>query len=372
MDKIKYTDLFTDRTLEITVDNNRIVSQKILNGAPHENLFAGPGLTDLQVNGFHGVDFNTPPVSPEDILKVTEALIQKGVTTYFPTIITHADENMIAALECIATACDEFPLVRHCVGGVHLEGPFLSPDEGARGAHNAAFMRAPDWSLLEKFQDAAGGRIKIITLSPHWENSIPFIKKCVEAQIVVSIGHTNATPEQIKSAADAGATLSTHLGNAVPLMLPRHPNILWEQLADDALTATFIADGFHLPDTFIKVLLRAKGDKALLISDGTMFSGMTPGTYSTHIGGEIVLNENGRLHMKSNPKLLAGSARSLPDGVSYLILHNLATTKTAWTLASERPNKVMGLTPDDLVIFEQHNGIKIKKVFKSGNQVYTA
>ena len=142
-----------------------------------------------------------------------------------------------------------------------------------------------------------------------------FIEKCAGAGVTVSIGHTGASPEQIREAVKAGATMSTHLGNGAHVQLRRHPNYLWEQLAHDELSACIIADGFHLPDAVMKVFLRVKGPRAMLVSDAVYLSGLAPGTYETHIGGKVVLTPEGRLHLAGNPDLLAGATETLAGGV---------------------------------------------------------
>jgi N-acetylglucosamine-6-phosphate deacetylase len=177
-----------------------------------------PGLVDLQINGYHGVDFNTIPIEMGSVEKVTRALWQEGVTSYYPTVITNGDESIEKALLSITEACSHDPVSNHGVAGIHLEGPFISPEDGPRGAHNRIYTKAPDWSLFQKWQEAAQGKIKIINLSPEWPESFVFIEKCVKQGVVVSIGHTAASAEQISKAVKAGAILSTHLGNMTVIL----------------------------------------------------------------------------------------------------------------------------------------------------------
>lgn len=340
----------------------------------------GPGLIDVQVNGIDGVDFNDASINPDDVLEATQALLAKGVTTYFPTLITNSDENVLKILSTLHQACEIYPLVDACVGGIHLEGPFISKVDGARGAHDLQHVKAPDWNWVQKCQEVAGGRVKLLTLSPEWVEAPAVIQQCHQHEILVAIGHSNATPEQIRLAVEAGATLSTHLGNAIPLMLPRHPNLLWEQLAQDELYASIIADGFHLPDAFLKVAIRSKGDKVILVSDATCFSGMPPGIYQTHIGDEVILEEGGRLAMKSTPELMAGATKALIENVQYLVSQHLTTLSTAWKMASINPSEflgknTLGMFPGqqaDLVIFQvtERKKIVIDQVIKNGDTVF--
>ncbi len=337
-------------------------------------LWVGPGLVDLQLNGFRGLDFNAPPV-PDDLPgKVTRELWREGVTTYLATVITNAPESIEASCRAIAKGCEEDADARAGIAGIHLEGPFISPEDGPRGAHPRAHVRAPDWDLFRRWQDAAGGRIRLVTFSPEWPGAEAFAARLAKAKVLASIGHTAAAPEQVRRCVDAGATLSTHLGNGAHLVLQRHPNYLWEQLADDRLTACFIADGFHLPDSVMKVLLRAKAGRAALVSDAVYLAGLEPGSYDAPIGGKVVLTPEGKLHLASNPNLLAGSAGMLRQGVERLVRAGLAPLDEAWSLASVRPAAILGLrvrTGRDFVRFALEGGrIRIVETYKGGKRVY--
>jgi N-acetylglucosamine-6-phosphate deacetylase len=342
--------------------------------------WVGPGLVDLQVNGYGGMDFNSTPLDGEVVRRVTRALWREGVTTYYPTIITNYDEAIEGAVRTIARARSRDGLVESSVAGIHLEGPFISPEDGPRGAHNKAHVRAPDWRQFARWQDAAEGNIKLVTLSPEWPGSTDFITKCVEEGVVVCIGHTAATPEQIREAVVAGARMSTHLGNGAHPTLPRHPNYIWEQLAQDALWASVIADGVHLPMSVLKVVLRVKGNRTVLVSDAVSFSGMEPGEYDAHVGGRVVLTPQGKLHMADNPQLLAGSVQMLRQGVEHLTKSHLSSLSDAWEMASVHPASFMnlpqadGLTagaPADLVVFSRpRDVIRVLQTYKRGRRVH--
>lgn len=377
--KLRATHCITGNTVELDVTRKSIASARVVRGAGPDSVYVGPSLTDLQVNGFGGVDFNSLPLESEDIQHVSEQLVKTGVTRFFPTVITNAAERVVELLGQINQACARDRVLAGHIPGIHLEGPFISPEEGARGAHPEMHIRPPDWKLFEKFQKAAGGRIKIVTLSPEWKNSPSFIRLAASRGIVVSIGHTMATPEQIRLAVRSGATMSTHLGNGAPLLLPRHPNFIWEQLANDNLTACLIADGFHVPPSFIKSALCIKNNKAVLVSDSTMFAGMHPGNYSAHIGGEVRLDASGRLSTRSNPAILAGAALPLKAGIDFLLNQKLTTLKQAWSMASVHANRAVGIrtyavrgtNPADAVFFERRRGrIQILRVFKMGQEVF--
>jgi len=367
----------TEQAEEYLIGNGTIHMIKSLGTNPEELPYIGPGLVDLQINGTHGIDFNDLSLTPLDLLDVTHQLLSQGVTSFSPTLITNSDDNLLYLLDIIQQACKAYPLVNACVGGVHLEGPFISKENGARGAHPNEYVKAPDWDLFQRFQQASGNRIKLITLAPERPEVTEFIRRCRAEGTRVALGHTLANSEEITAAAEAGATLSTHLGNAVPTVLPRHPNLLWDQLARDDLYASIIADGFHLPNNFMKVVMRVKPERTLLVSDATQFCGMPPGEYTTHIGGDVVLKTNGRLAINDGSGLLAGASKSLLDNVQYVMDEQLASLSKAWSMASVYPAQFLGKEsplsvgqPADLMEFSLNQGkIKIMRVMKSGQWI---
>ena len=368
----------TGRPVALRAAGGRIAAA----GAGGGRRLVGPGLVDLQVNGFRGLDFNTRPVAADLAGRVTRELWSEGVTTYLATVITNAPEGIEECARAVARGCESDPDAGAGIAGIHLEGPFISPEDGPRGAHERAFVRAPDWDLFARWQDASGGRIRLVTMSPEWPEATAFIERAVESGVVVSIGHTAAAPERIRDAVKAGATMSTHLGNGAHLTLPRHPNYVWEQMAQDALAACVIADGFHLPDAVLKVILRAKGPRAILVSDAVYIAGLAPGTYDTHIGGKVVLTPEGKLHLASNPNLLAGSAAMVIRGVEHLASRGLAALADAWDMASTRAASAIGhpaargLRPgapaDVLVVERRGDRLSVAETWKAGRRVYKA
>lgn len=345
------------------------------------NQFIAPGLVDLQLNGFKGIDFNEPGLTGEQVLAITQALFEEGVTRYLPTLITNSDAAISNTLNVLLNSCSKNKHINESIAGIHLEGPFLSSEDGPRGAHPLKHIQNPDWDLFCKWQEIAQGQIKIITLAPELPGAIAFIKHCVAAGVIVAIGHTAANPEQIREAVAAGARFSTHLGNASHLVLPRHDNYIWEQLASEELWATLISDGFHLPQALLNVFLKVKKNKSILVSDATKFAGLKPGSYQSHIGGAVELDASGKLFMSGSPKMLAGSARSLLDCVDYLISTRLDSTANILDMASLRPNELLGDTrrcgikvgnTADLIVFERDAGTtKIIQTIKSGEVVYS-
>jgi N-acetylglucosamine-6-phosphate deacetylase len=310
-------------------------------GEGKELPVVAPGLIDLQINGFKGVDFNDPDLRPEQIEKASEELLLTGVTTYYPTLITGSPEKISSLLATFAKALGQDGLASRMIGGIHLEGPFISKEDGPRGAHTRGLCLNPDVELLKRWQEQSHEKIRIVTLAPELSDSVPFIESCVSMGIVVGLGHTAANTDQIKSAVDAGATLSTHLGNGCHSILPRHPNYIWDQLAQENLYASMIADGFHLPDSVLSVFIKSKGEKTLLISDGMSYTGLKPGLYDSSATGRVCLTPEGKLFQEGKPGTLAGSASTLLNGVRKI--SSMVGFSKAWEMGSVGPARLMNL-----------------------------
>ena len=333
-----------------------------------------PGLVDLQLNGFRGVDFNDKELAVERIETVSQNLLGLGVTKYFPTLITGPPAKTSLIIKTITGAFDQKIIASQMIGGIHLEGPFISRENGPRGAHPVDFCLDPSIAMVKRWQEEAEGHIRIITLAPELPGCEGLIKACVKLGMVVAIGHTSANSEEIKMAVDAGATLATHLGNGCHGMLPRHPNVIWDQLSEDRLHASMIADGFHLPDSVLKVFIRSKKERAILVSDGMPYTGMEPGIYNSPAAGNIRLTAEGKLHMEGSPGLLAGSASTILEGVQKI--SGMEGLPFAWDMGSIHPSRLMnhaanhGLcvgAPADLVLLDQDmEELKIIKVYKGG------
>lgn len=350
--------------------------------ASADEPWVAPGFVDLQINGFGGIEFNDAQLSTEQVEQVSRACDAMGVTGYCPTVTTHGFDSMARSLAAIARACRESPAVARRVVAIHLEGPYLSPEDGPRGAHPLVHCRPPDWDEFCRFQDAAEGRIKLLTMSPEFPGSSAFIQRVVATGVVVAIGHTKADAQQIHDAAQAGATLSTHLGNGAHAMIRRHPNYIWDQLAEDRLAATLIADGHHLPASVVKSFVRAKSpQRCILVSDLVGLAGKPPGVYSTR-AGDIEVLEDGRLVVAGQRQYLFGAGRSLPYGIANVMRYADVDLKTAVDMASKRPMQALNLEPGrlqvgaaaDLVCFDlptDGNGpLTIRATLQSGELVY--
>lgn len=357
-------------------------AEPILSPSPADRpAYVAPGFIDLQVNGFAGVDYNDPDTPVEEIARSIEAQFATGVTRLYPTVVTGSHERITGAVRKLARARSTLTNGA-ALDGFHVEGPFISPEDGPRGAHPLAWVRPPDIDEFHQFQDAADGHIRLTTVSPEWPEAPRFIEAVTGEGVVVSIGHTKATPQQINDAVSAGATMSTHLGNGANSVLPRHPNYLWEQLANDKLTASFIVDGIHIGQSFLKVSLRAKGmERAVLVTDAVMPAGCAPGPYQL---GEIKveLHADGSVRLAGGTRL-AGSALKMHDAIGNVMRLVGLSLRDAVTMATRNParvgrvaNRLRGLTAGDradVVRFELREGrVQILETWFSGRRVYKA
>lgn len=350
--------------------------------APVEGLpYVAPGWIDLQVNGYAGVDYNDPRAPHEAIARSLAAQHEAGTTRILATVITGSPDGMLGCLRNLEAARKD---AEGCgsIDGFHVEGPHISPDDGPRGAHPERWVRAPDLNEYRRWQEAAGGLVKMVTLAPEWPGAADYIEEVVRDGVVAAIGHTNATREQIDDAVRAGATLSTHLGNGAHAFLPRHPNYLWEQLADDRLAASFIVDGHHLPASYLKVALRAKGVlRSVLVTDASTPAGATPGPF--HLGElEVELTADERVVLRGGTRL-AGSALRMDRAIGNTVRLAGVSLAEAVTMATRNPARAgriagrqRGLSPGeraDLVVFRfdpNDKRLAVEETYVAGETVF--
>ncbi len=269
------------KAIEIGVERGRIASVASLAPSDSEALpFICRGFLDIQVNGYDGSDYSLENLDRRHIERIIRSLAASGTARHVPTIVTSPRERILRNLRKITDARRASPLIDAAIAGIHIEGPFISGEDGPRGAHDPKYVRDPDFGEFQEWQDAAEGLIRIVTVAPEREGALEFIKKITGTGVIAAIGHTAAQPETIREAIAAGCTLSTHLGNGSHAALPRLRNYIWEQLADDRLSASLISDGFHLPEAVVRVILRAKGmERLILVSDVALLGGSKPGLY---------------------------------------------------------------------------------------------
>ena len=286
------------------------------------------GWIDLQVNGYGGIDFNAPGLTPEKVLAVTEKLAADGTVGYLPTLVTGDPEVLIGVERVVREARRRYPICEKNILGFLLEGPFISDQPGAVGTHPVEWVHPPDWDLFTRFQDAAEGLVRMVNVAAEIPGMPDFVRRLTESGVTVSLGHQLAkSPADIESCIAAGARAFTHLGNGLPNDVNRHENIIATALVEDRATVRFIPDGHHLPDTLLKLYTRAVPLKRLVaVSDAQYPAGLKPGVYP--VGGlDAVLEPDGLLWYPPR-KCLVG-----------------ATTPIAkcMTILSER----IGLTPDE-------------------------
>lgn len=347
----------TGSPVSVTLEAGRITA--VGPGPATALSWLAPSFCDVQINGCLGIAFNAPTLTTDEVRTVTTECRRHGIGRYCPTLITGSFEAIAHGFRTLAKLIDTDADLARAIVGFHLEGPYLSGEDGPRGAHPREHIRDPDWDEFQRWQEAAGGRIRMVTLAPERAGAIPFIERLVKAGVVVAIGHTGASREVIRAAIDAGARTATHLGNGCHAVLPRHDNYLWEQLADDRLWASIIPDGHHLPAPVVKSMVRVKTPARMLMTcDAGSLAGLPPGRY-TAWGTELEVLPGGKLVVPGTP-FLAGSGHFTDHCVDQLIRLGEVTLADAITMATIRPRELLDLPvprlavgePADFVLFD--------------------
>lgn len=298
------------------------------------------GFIDIQINGFKGINFSSPDLTLDQVRTTTLELAKAGTAAYCPTLVTSSLADYRHTLPILAQAMRDKELKPHILG-IHMEGPFISPLEGARGAHPPQHIVKPDVDTFKRFQEWAEGQIVLMTLAPEVEGAMNLIKYASKNGTVISMGHHLADDATMEKAVGAGARLCTHLGNGMPSQIDRHQNPIWWQLACDSLTGSFITDGHHLPSDFIKVALRSKtANNFVVVSDAAHLAGLSPGIYDFN-GHPAVLAPNGRISFKGTP-YLAGSSATMLQCMNHLASLNLMTEAELWKVCYANPLRLIG------------------------------
>jgi N-acetylglucosamine-6-phosphate deacetylase len=348
--------------------------------ADHTAAWVAPALFDLQINGCCGRAFSSERFTVEDVGVVVNVMHRHGVAGFCPTLVTNAFAVLKHGFQTLARACDADPAWARCLPAFHLEGPYLSPEDGPRGAHARAFIRPPSLDEFRRLQEAAGGRIRLVTLAPETPGALAFIEALVTQGIVVAIGHTAASPGQIRAAVRAGARLSTHLGNGAHALLPRHENYLWEQLDAGELWASVIADGHHLPPAVLRCILRLKTPaRTILTCDASSLAGLPPGRYQEW-GQEYEVLAGGKVVVPGTP-FLAGSGLFTDTCVGHAVAVGGVNLADALAMAGARPRTLLRLPelsleagqPADVILFDSQPDDPFRIVTTVvGGRVYAA
>ncbi|HHE71074.1 MAG TPA: N-acetylglucosamine-6-phosphate deacetylase [Chloroflexi bacterium] len=305
-----------------------------------------PGFVDLQVNGFMGVNFSSPDLTPAALRDAFHAIIERGTIGFLPTVISSPWPIYERNLPLIARVAREEPF-RGRVLGIHIEGPFISSVPGAVGAHNPDYVVEPDVGKLEQLLGWGDGAVRLLTVAAEVPGVLPLIRYAVSRGVRVSIGHSLFDQTTLAQASAAGATALTHLGNGLPNLLPRHPNPIWAGLAADAFTAMIIADGHHLPAEVVKVMLRAKGVmRTVVVSDASPVAGLPPGEYQV-LGNRAILEPSGRLY-NPDKQCLVGSTATMVSCMNFLASLNLLEERQLVALGYENPLRLLGLSDADI------------------------
>jgi N-acetylglucosamine-6-phosphate deacetylase len=311
------------------------------------DVLYGPPFFDIQCNGFAGIDFNNPDATPEEMAGAVRATWKYGCTAILPTLVTHTPDRLEHLFAKLRAMCALDEQIRRSVPGFHLEGPFISPEEGARGAHPLSAIAPVNRSWWKKWQKAAGNAISMVTVAPEVKGALKFITSLREEHIAPAIGHTMATAEQVRSAADAGAIICTHLGNGCPQMLHRHHNSVIAQAAEDRLAASLITDGIHLPPEMVRTLSRAKGaESTVLTTDAMAAAGAPPGRYRL-ADLELEVGKDRVVRFPGAPNF-AGSALTMDRAVAGYRTMAGTTWADAWKAASVNAWSVYSITGMDL------------------------
>jgi N-acetylglucosamine-6-phosphate deacetylase len=335
----------TGAPVAVTVESGRVarVEPSALNPA----RWVAPALFDPQINGCNGISFNSPNLTRDGVREVVNECKAHGIGGFCPTLVTNSFDSLAHGFRTLARAIEADAELARRMPCFHLEGPYLSGEDGPRGAHPKAHARDPDWDEFRRLQDAAGGRIRMVTLAPERAGAIPFIEQLTASGIVVAIGHTAATGAQIRAAVSAGARTSTHIGNGCHAVLPRHDNYIWEQLACDDLWMSVIPDGHHLPPAVLKSVIRAKGvSRTLVTCDASSLAGCAPGRYREW-GTDIDVLPNGKIVVAGTP-FLAGSGHFTDVCIGELVRSAGVSLSDALEMASARPRALLGLPPVEL------------------------
>ena len=324
---------------EVTIEDGVITLVRHVSDAPSLQWIL-QGLFDIQVNGYKGVSLTSAKLTPYDVAAVEKEMVAQGVLRWCPTVITAAPDIIEHSVKTIRQA-EELNLVHH-IHCIHLEACYLSSEDGYRGIHLADFLHDPDIREFDALQKASGGRIGLVTLAPERSGALAFISHLVRNSVRVALGHTEADARTIQEAVAAGASLSTHLFNGAARMMNRNSNVIFSQLAQDALWASFIPDGCHVPYDTLKVGLRSKGiSRSIFVSDAISYAGLPAGEYQDANGRKVIV-QDGEVWLEGK-EYMYGAWQTLMQGVRKCVLAQIIDVATALQLAALNPARFFGV-----------------------------
>lgn len=299
-------------------------------------------LVDLQVNGGGGVDFSSPDLGADQVANVAGLLDDGGTAAFLATVISAPIPVLLRNVRLLADLAST--RLHGRLLGIHLEGPFISPDARVTGAHRMRHVRAPDVGLLGRLLEAGGGWVRMLTLAAEQPGALDAIRLATTAGVAVAVGHSLALGPDLERARAAGAVALTHLGNALPHSLDKNSNPFLAGLLARDLTATVIAEGHHLSTELLKLILRVKGaDRTVLVSDAAPVAGLPPGRYEV-FEQPATLTADGAV-VNEAERHLVGSAASLLHCLNTVVATGEVTSAEAAAMASTRPLALLRLTP---------------------------
>ncbi|GAB3409532.1 N-acetylglucosamine-6-phosphate deacetylase [Flindersiella endophytica] len=323
----------------IEVDGSRIVA--VGGGAPARidfdlaNRYVVPGFVDTHVHGGGGGAYTS--ADPGSIAKVAAFHLSHGTTSTIASLVSAPAEDLERQVTALVEAMRSGRA--DTVAGIHLEGPWLSP--GKKGAHDPEVLRPPTATEVGRLLELAGGTIRMVTIAPELDGGPAAVEQVVAAGAVVAVGHTMATYDQAKRAMDAGATVATHLYNAMPSLHHREPGAVAALLEDPRCTVELIADGHHVHPAMLDLAVRAAGvDRVSLVTDAMQAAGLGDGEYE--LGGRAVKVRNGLVRLRDGDSI-AGSTLTMDAAFRFVVREIGVSMIEAARMAATNPAGALGL-----------------------------
>lgn len=339
-----------DMPVRVSWQDHRLTSIEPGYEKDADGLWIAPGLLDLQVNGYGGVDFQQDPakITEEGLLTAVRQLRRDGCPRILLTLITAPWEQLKAAISAYRAIILANPELRAAIPGWHIEGPFLSDQPGFAGAHNPAWMMDATPGHIRELKALVGDDPLLLTLAPERHNSAAVIREAVQCGFVVSAGHSNVPAASLREATQAGLAAYTHLGNGCPQQLDRHDNILWRVIDTPPLVAGLIPDRIHVAPMLFRLFHRALGPERIYWTTDAMAAAGAPVGRYTLGAGEFQVGED---RVVRNPATngFAGSALEPIEGIRRGAEMLGLSWREVWDFFSNHPAKLIGL-PGDLSI----------------------